>query len=232
MVTGVKHYFWTVWRNSTIYLRKNKRFSVRIVNAPVPYTTHTFIGLEDLHQEIPKEQQEKFLQLLQKFSKIFEQPEKLCKTQTTKHTIVLINLPEKVRIIKSSSSPYNSLIVIVKKKDGKDRFCVDYRKLNSITEDVVTPIPKIRELLEDIGTANIFSTIDLKKGYWQIPMNLACKRYTAFTTPDRGTYQFRVMPFGRKNASSTFQRFMMHEVLPGYVRYFSTVYLDDVIIFS
>ena len=135
-------------------------------------------------------------------------------------------------IIESSSFPYNSPIVIAKKKDGKDRFCVNYRKLNSITEDVVQPIPKIQKLLKDIGTATIFLTIDLNSGYWQIPINLACKRYTSFTTPEGGTYQFRVMPFGLKNASSTFQRFMMHEVLVGYVRNFSTAYLDDIIIFS
>ena len=242
--------------SGTLYLGINKRFSVRIVNAPVPSTKPTLIRLEDLQQELPPQQQEKFLQLVQRFAKIFEQPGKLCQTQTTEHTIVLTtDRPTRERpyqyseskraiiraqvldmlengIIESSSSPYNSPIVIAKKKDGGDRFCVNYKKLNSITEDVVQPIPKIQELLKDIGTATIFSTIDLKSGYWQIPMDRACKRYTAFTTPEGGTYQFRVMPFGLKNAPSTFQRFMMHEVLVGNVRNFSTVYLDDIIIFS
>ena len=187
--------------SGTLYLGINKRFLVRIVNAPVPSTKPTLIRLEDLQQELPPRQQEKFLQLIQRFAKIFEQPGKLCQTQTTEHTIVLTtDKPTRERpyqyseskraiirsqvqdmlengIIESSSSPYNSPIVIAKKKDGRDRFGVNYKKLNSITEDVVQPIPKIQELLKDIGTATIFSTIDLKSGYWQIPMDRACKRY-------------------------------------------------------
>ncbi|CAB0043274.1 unnamed protein product [Trichogramma brassicae] len=93
-------------------------------------------------------------------------------------------------------------------------------------------IPRISDALKDLGDAKVFTTLDLKSGYWQIPMDETAKPYTAFTTPTGGSYQFRVMPFGLKGAPGTFQRLMSQEVLSGYLNKFCIVYLDDIIIYS
>lgn len=128
-------------------------------------------------------------------------------------------------IVEPCSSPYCSQIVIARKKDGRPRFCIDYRRLNEVTEDTAQPIPRIPDPLKDLETANIFSTMDLKTGYWQIPISSDCKKYTAFASPDGGTYQFRVIPFGLKNAPNTFQRFMSQQVLAGLLEKICIVYL-------
>lgn len=135
-------------------------------------------------------------------------------------------------IIEHSTSAYNSPVVIVKKKDGSARFCIDYRRLNEVTHDEVAVLPTIQDTLRDLGTAKVFSVLDLKTGYWQIPMQERSRVYTAFSTPDGSHYQFKVMPFGLKNAPSTFQQMMAQEVLSGFIRKFVFVYLDDIIIFS
>ena len=90
-------------------------------------------------------------------------------------------------------------------------------------------MPRIEEILEQIGTAEIMSTLDLAKGYWQIPIAAASREITAFITPF-GLYEFNVMPFGLHNAPATFQRLMNH-VLHGWEK-FAGVYLDDVVVFS
>ncbi|CAB0041770.1 unnamed protein product [Trichogramma brassicae] len=94
-------------------------------------------------------------------------------------------------VIEQSDSPYNSPIVMAKKKDVALRFCIDYRRLNEITRDQTQQIPRISDALKDLGDAQVFTTLDLKSGYWQIPMDEEAKPYTAFTTPTGRTYQFR-----------------------------------------
>lgn len=126
-------------------------------------------------------------------------------------------------IIEPSISAYGSPIVIVKKTDGTPRFCVDYRRFNSLTTSEATPMP---------GSATVFSTIDLKTGYWQIPVERTSQHPTAFATPDGATYHFRVMPFGLKNRPGIFQRLKAQEVLAVFLHRFIIVYLDDIIIFS
>lgn len=111
------------------------------------------------------------------------------------------------------------------------RFCSDYRKLNALTKSEAAPLPKIVDSLREFGAATVFSSIDLKSGYWQIPMDEASKRVTTFATPDGTTYQYRVMPFGLKNAPATFQK-LMARVLAGHLGRFTHVYLDDIIVFS
>jgi hypothetical protein len=118
-------------------------------------------------------------------------------------------------VIERSDSEYCSPVVLVKKKDGTVRFCTDYRRLNRLTKDEAAPLPRIQEVLRDFGTATVYSSLDLKSGYWQIPMDQASKRLTAFATPDGATYQYRVMPFGLKNAPATFQK-LMARVLTGF----------------
>ena len=134
-------------------------------------------------------------------------------------------------IIEPVSSPYSSPPLIQSKKDGSKRFSIDFRKLNELTIDSAQPLPIIHETLKDLGKARVFSTIDLKSGYWQIPLHPDSRKYTAFTIPGGGQYQFRVMPFGLKNAPSTFQN-LMREVLGPYWREFAIAYLDDIIVYS
>src|SRR5205085_6078601 len=103
-------------------------------------------------------------------------------------------------LIRESTSSWASPVVLVAKKNGKKRFCVDYRKLNAITK-------KDSYLLDSLAGATYFSTLDLMSGYWQVMMYLADREKTAFITK-YGTYEFNVMPFGLCNAPATFQRLM------------------------
>ena len=132
------------------------------------------------------------------------------------------------KIITKSNSPWASPIVIVKKKDGSDRFCVDYRKLNQVTVKDNYPIPLIEETLDSLGGAHYFSTIDLASGYWQIALNDEAKEKTAFAS-HKGLFKFEVLPFGLSNAVPAFQR-TMEIVLDGVPN--CKVYLDDIIIYS
>ena len=141
---------------------------------------------------------------------------------------------QRIGVIKPSSSPWASPIVLVRKKDGTLRFCVDYRKLNSVTKDDIFPLPRIDDLLDQLGQAKYFTTLDLASGYWQIPVHYQSQEKTAFIT-HQGLFEFRVMPFGLKNAPAAFQRLMqtvLRDLNPGDGPDFVSVYLDDILIFS
>ena len=133
--------------------------------------------------------------------------------------------------IRPSNSPWASAIVLVRKKDGRLRFCIDLRRLNNRTVKDAYSLPRIESILDSLGGAQIFSTLDLKAGYWQVEMAEECKAYTAFTCGPLGFYECDTMPFGATNAPATFQR-LMHDCLGDLNMNWCIVYLDDIIIFS
>ena len=132
--------------------------------------------------------------------------------------------------IEPGQSPWASPVVLVKKKDGSIRFCVDYRRLNSVTIFDAYPLPRIDETFEALGGARLFSTLDLISGYWQVGLTQEAKIKSAFCVRG-GLYLFNVMPFGLCNAPSTFER-LMEAVLQGLQWQTCLVYLDDVVIFG
>ncbi|XP_041102688.1 uncharacterized protein LOC121313985 [Polyodon spathula] len=132
-------------------------------------------------------------------------------------------------VVQPSQSEWCSPVVMVPKKDGSTRFCVDFRKVNAISKFDAYPMPRVDELLDRLGKARFLSTLDLTKGYWQIPLTPSSKEKTAFATPD-GLFHFKTMPFGLHGAPATFQR-LMDKVLCPHHQY-AAAYIDDVVIFS
>ena len=107
-------------------------------------------------------------------------------------------------VIQPSNSPWASPIVMVRKKDGTHRFCVDYRSLNEVTKADTYPLPRVDDLLDQLGGAKFFTTLDLASGFWQIRVAQGSREKTAFVVP-QGLFEFRVMPFGLTNAPAVFQ---------------------------
>ncbi|KAL1260277.1 hypothetical protein QQF64_008104 [Cirrhinus molitorella] len=130
-------------------------------------------------------------------------------------------------IVEDSNSPWASPVVMVKKKDNTYRFCVDYRKLNSVTVTDVHPLPRVDDSLDALSGSQYFSTMDMSSGYWQVELDMDDRKKTAFTTGD-GLYHFKVMPMGLKNSPPTFQR-LMELVLRGLHWTKCVIYLDDII---
>lgn len=133
------------------------------------------------------------------------------------------------KIISRSKSPWSFPVVIVDKKDGSKRFCVDFRKLNKITKLNSYPLPLIDDMLALLGNAKYFTSLDLKSGYWQVLMEEEDKEKTAFAC-HRGLFEFNVMPFGLSNAPAVFQE-LMSIVLQDLDK-FAVAYLDDILIYS
>ena len=206
----------------------------------------------------PQEQAEKAHSLLKEYHDIFSLEKcDMGHTNTTKHKIVLkdpdtppfkerfCRIPppqlDKVRehlklmldagVIRPSNSPWCNAVVIVRKKDGSLHFCIDFRKLNSLTVKDSHPLPHICETLESLAGAAHYLTFDMNSGFWQVPMDEESKQYTAFTLGSMGLYECESIPFGLFNVPPTFQR-LMQNCLGELNLTYCLIYLDDVIVFS
>ncbi|CAM4629301.1 unnamed protein product, partial [Caretta caretta] len=132
-------------------------------------------------------------------------------------------------VIQPSANPWASPVVLVPKKDGSVRFCVDYGKLNAITVSDAYPMPRSDELLGKLGGARYLTTMGLTKGYWQVPLDADARLKSAFITP-LGLYEFLTLPFGLKGAPATFQC-LVDQLLKG-MESFAVAYIDDICVFS
>ena len=206
----------------------------------------------------PEEQAEQARSLLKEYHDIFSLEKRdMGHTNATEHKIVLkdpdtppfkehfcripppqldevqehLKLMLDAGVIRPSNSPWCNAVVLVRKKDGSLRFCIDFRKINSLTVKDSHPLPRICETLESLTGAAHFSTFDMNSGFWQVPMAEESKQYTAFTLGSMGLYECESMPFGLCNALPTFQR-LMQNCLGELNLTYCLIYLDDVIVFS
>ena len=145
-------------------------------------------------------------------------------------TIEIIQQMMEQDVIEPCTSEWASPVVFAPKKDGSTRFCVDYRRLNAVTKPDVYPLPRMDDCLDSLGDAMIFTTLDANSGYWQLPVAEEDRDKTTFTT-FAGTFRYKRMPFGLRNAPATFQR-ALDIILSGVRWQTCLIYLDDVIIFS
>lgn len=142
---------------------------------------------------------------------------------------------EREDVIEPSQSAWSSPIMVVRKKDGGHRFCIDFRRLNVVTEKDAYPLPHIAATLDKLRGAKYLFTLDLKNGYWQVLLALDSRPATAFTVPGKGLMQFRTMPFGLHSTPATFQLtcyWLLDSVLGPELEPNVLVYLDDIIIAS
>ncbi|PIK36770.1 hypothetical protein BSL78_26396 [Apostichopus japonicus] len=205
----------------------------------------------NISERLTEEKRNNVAKLLQRFDDILSDVPG--RTQSTEHDVYVTNevpitqkayrLPQAKRaeiksqleqmleagIIKPSSSPWASPIVSVPKKDGSIRICTDYRKLNQVTKFDAYPIPRVDDIIDDVSGSPFISTLDLTKGYYQVPLSQAAREKSAFITPF-GLFEYLVMPFGMRNAPATFQR-LVDNVLQG-CEEFAKAYIDDIVIFS
>ena len=213
-------------------------------------------GWLDRLKEWPPELAKKAVALLLEFHHVFSlEPNEIGCTDATEHVIELMKdepfkerfrhitppLVDEVRqhiqemldggAIQLSQSPWCNAVVLVRKKDGSLRFCIDFRRLNAQTKKDAYPLPRMQETMESMVGTRHFSCMDLKSGFWQVKMAEESRQYTAFTVGSMGIYKFLRMPYGLCNAPATFQH-LMQNCLGELNLTYTLIYLDDVIVYS
>ena len=208
-----------------------------------------------LNKELSDDQNKQLLALIERYSDVFSRSDyDLGKTNLIKHPINTGNaepvkqapyrIPQKMReitnkkieellnadLIEYSSSPWASPTLLVPKRDGSWRFCIDFRKLNKATHKDAYPMPRVDDSIDALGDSYYFSSLDLISGFWQIQLDAEAKEKTAFVIQN-GMYQFKYMPFGLCNGPSTFQR-LMDMVLRKLSWSCCIAYFDDIIVYS
>ncbi len=248
----------TAIEEKEIELVKEETDSLDVIGAVQPMTVpeivapHTWLNDLNINKELSPEERKDLDNLLIKHERCFSQ--KKGKTHLTEHFIetgdslpvhsVPYRVSEKERtiiadqvekmladgVIRPSSSPWSSPVVLVKKPSKEIRFCIDYRRLNAITLRDVYPLPRVDDILGRLSGARYFTSLDLQKGFWQLPVAAEHQEKTAFVTPD-GLYEFLCMPFGLCGAPPSFQR-LMDRVLSGLKWSECLCYMDDVLVFG
>ena len=217
-----------------------------------PMLTYAGVGL-DTRVDLNEDQKDQILTLMNKYRHIFTSDTvKLGRVKIVQHSVdtgeakpikqrayvvaqaIRTEIDKQIQsmldcgVITQSNSPWASPVVVVPKKGGAFRFCIDYRKLNNVTVKDVYPLPRIQEVMDRIGGSQWISTFDMANGYWQIAMDKRDQHKTAFIC-HAGLFEWTVMPFGLTNAPATFQR--LTEAIFAGVAY-RQPYFDDIMIFS
>jgi hypothetical protein len=210
---------------------------------------------ENVDEDVTKDDRRRLKSLLEEFSDVFSRSEydlgcadlvehpiftgdsRPIKQMLRRHPIPHVEAIRKQTeemikqdVVEPACGEWRSNVVLVKKKDGSLRFCIDYRQLNDITRKDVYPLPRIDVCLDSLSGAQYFSTFDLRSGYHQVPMREEDRDKTAYVTRE-GTFRFKKMPFGLCNAGATFQR-LMDLVMAGLNFEICLVYLDDIVLYS
>ena len=231
------------------------RSSDGLVDAPVPDPEYAQVLIDGVDPLVSDEAKEELREVLLRFPAVFSQGEDdLGRASAVQHRIdtgnhrpfrqTLRRHPNanldiidahtdsmlQAGLVEPAQSEWASNVVLVRKSDGSMRFCVDYRQLNERTVKDSYPLPRIDVCLDALAGAKWFSTFDLRSGYHQVELDPRDADKTTFVTR-RGTFRFRVMPFGLCNAPATFQR-LMNVALAGLDPMVCLVYLDDIIVHS
>ena len=218
--------------------------SVRLKNSDV------LSNLQEKLGHLPAPQQKQMISLIKEFAVLF--PDVPGRTDCVYHDVDVMGAtpikqhpyhtnPVKLQYMRSeieymlandliepSQSSWSSPCLLVPKGDGTHRFCTDFCKVNSVTKSDSFPIPRIEDCVDRIGSSKYVTKFDLLKGFWQVPLTDRAKEISTFATPD-GLFQYKVMPFGMKNAPATFQR-MINKVIAGLEG--CQGYIDDVIVYG
>ena len=212
-------------------------------------------GLDHL-KEWPPELAWKAVALLLEFHHVFSlEPYKIGCTDTMEHVIELMKdkpfkerfrriapllvdkVPQHIQemldgdAIRPSQLPWCNAVVLVRRKDGSLRFCIDFRRLNARTKKDAYPLLHMQETMESMVGAQHFSCMDLKSGFWQVKMAEESRQYTTFTVGSMGVYEFLCMPYGLCNAPVTFQQ-LMQNCLGELNLTYTLIYLDNMIVYS